>query len=117
MIIAAFIVMIIAFFLYSLHLKDVYYGYGRAVALIYKGKAEVTYDQHGSLTFNFPNGGAEVYLCHLGSSVTKLLRKGGMIDDSNFKAMPDYSDEAYDSPKPPTVMSAGNPPRGASLAA
>lgn len=78
------IVILIALFLYSLHLKDIYYAYGRAVALIYTGKAVPSYYEDGSLKFTFPDGSQEMYLCGLGRSVTKMLRKGGTITDLHF---------------------------------
>jgi hypothetical protein len=82
--IALHIVILIALFVYSLHLKDIYYGYGRAVALIYTGKAVPSYYEDGSLKFTFPDGSQEMYLCGIGRSVTKMLRKGGTITDIHF---------------------------------
>jgi hypothetical protein len=67
-------------FLYSFHLKDVYYGYGRANALIWDLKCKVEQGKDGSLRFISPVGkGTESYVGYLGKSVGKLLRKDGTL--------------------------------------
>jgi hypothetical protein len=70
-----YLVSIIAIWVYILNLKDVYYAYGRAVALKQAG-AKITYD--GSLTFTFPNGNTEVYMDTLAKSTMRLFKKNGI---------------------------------------
>lgn len=88
-----FVLAVIGLIVYILHIKDVYYGYGRAVALIFKSGAVVNYDQHKTLTFKFKDGGSEVYIGHLGNAVTNLLLKNKIIDKSSFLESKEFKNE------------------------
>jgi hypothetical protein len=77
-IIASAIILAVAAFVCQLHIKDVYYGFGRAVALIGNG-ATIRYEKDQALTFIISDRLQETYIGHLGDSVYKLLLKNGFI--------------------------------------
>lgn len=74
-----------AILIYTLNLKDVYYGYGQAVTYIHNCDAKVTYE-NGMLSFDFPNGNSDNYMCSLGNQVYKLLVKNGHIKPEQVQA-------------------------------
>ena len=74
--------MTVGFFLsYIAVIKDIYYGYGQAVIMIYNCKAKVTYNkQFHTLSFEMKNR-SESYGGHLGKSVYKLLVKNNELKE------------------------------------
>jgi hypothetical protein len=75
-----FVVAIPVLLLWLMTIKDVYYGFGRAVALIGNG-ALVEYKKDQSLTFIINEKCTESFIGHLGDAVYKLLLKNGFIKD------------------------------------
>ena len=72
------LIVCVAFWLYTFHLKDIYYGFGRAVVLINEG-AIVKYNDDMGLSFERGNC-TEHYIGNLGATVYKLLLRNGHIE-------------------------------------
>ncbi|WP_415912490.1 hypothetical protein [Neptuniibacter sp. QD37_11] len=86
------IIFAIALALYIANLKDVYFALGQAVAMKHHADAKITYDQHGGVRIEFPNGFSENYCGHLGSSVLKILKKKGVVTDKDFAPLASATD-------------------------
>lgn len=78
------LVLLIAAFVYVQNLKDVYYGYGQAVAYISHFDAKVTYKK-GTLKFEVREGYTDHYMEGLADSVCKLLLKNGFANKVNIE--------------------------------
>lgn len=78
--------LLIAFTVYTVNLKDVYYGYGRAVAMIHFAGMKVKVDDAGGLRFKHPQScREEIYIGHLAEAVTILLVKNKIVPASHLK--------------------------------
>lgn len=65
----------ICLWIYTEHLKDIWYGYGKLVGQYYNSECVVSYDDDGWLEIRKPNGSSETYMGSLGKGVYKLMQK------------------------------------------